>query len=270
MSKILIIPDVHQNIDWVKTILNREGDGKDFDKVVFLSDFFDSFKEPPHVAGARETAEFALFLDKVFGEKAVFLFSNHDIGYYYGLRYSRQFKSSPDNPFYCSGFTQSKAIETGKIITDAFVEKQKLAAFIDGVSYTHAGVTPDFIPFSYNVDTGEQKLEIEKFLEEADYIAKNFRSHSGHPFFRCGDARDGSDGVTGGLIWLDWEMEHYTNEFMPPQLFGHSHVDSPEKKASAWNIDTGQKFYAIVEDGKKITLKHAYTDEVIEGDFNYV
>lgn len=38
--KTLIIPDVHQRVDSVKSIFKNE---KDYDEVVFLGDWFDSF-----------------------------------------------------------------------------------------------------------------------------------------------------------------------------------------------------------------------------------
>ena len=41
MSVALVIPDVHQNIAWVKNILEKENPDK-FDKIIFLGDFFDS------------------------------------------------------------------------------------------------------------------------------------------------------------------------------------------------------------------------------------
>ena len=46
--KTLVIPDVHQRINNVEWILENE---KGYDEVVFLGDWFDSFFDPPKVAG---------------------------------------------------------------------------------------------------------------------------------------------------------------------------------------------------------------------------
>jgi predicted phosphodiesterase len=53
--KTLVIPDVHQRVNSVKWILENE---KDYDEVVFLGDWFDSFFDPPKVAGFEETCEY--------------------------------------------------------------------------------------------------------------------------------------------------------------------------------------------------------------------
>jgi len=53
--KTIVIGDIHQRVDAVKSILKAE---TDYDEVVFLGDWFDSFYEPPKVAGMEETAEY--------------------------------------------------------------------------------------------------------------------------------------------------------------------------------------------------------------------
>ena len=42
--KTIVIPDVHQRINNVKWVLENE---KDYDEVVYLADWFDSFYDPP-------------------------------------------------------------------------------------------------------------------------------------------------------------------------------------------------------------------------------
>jgi predicted phosphodiesterase len=45
--KTIVIPDIHQRVSSVRYILNTE---TNYDEVVFLGDWFDSFYDPPKVS----------------------------------------------------------------------------------------------------------------------------------------------------------------------------------------------------------------------------
>ena len=49
-KRILVFGDLHQQIDWARRILGKEKNNYDF--LIILGDFFDSFFSPPRVAGA--------------------------------------------------------------------------------------------------------------------------------------------------------------------------------------------------------------------------
>ena len=106
--KTLVIPDVHQRVDSVKSIFENE---KDYDEVVFLGDWFDSFFDPPKVAGFEETCEYLkyLVLEHPNKDKFVFLLGNHDISYIYENKDLSCNRISKTLKYFCSGFTTSKA-----------------------------------------------------------------------------------------------------------------------------------------------------------------
>lgn len=259
MSICLIIPDVHEDISWVKKILKQENNASGADKIVMLGDMFDSKSD--ETVGSKETAKYIMQLDQEFGGKIIWHHSNHDLPYYYALEWVRNHTNVHFNPFRCSATSNSKAKNISKIISDEFVKKQKLATLIDNVLYSHAGATPDLFNL---IDDGEnKKVDLEGFLKEADDVALNFKTKSSHPFFRVGFSRGGSRG-TGGLTWCDGTREFWTNRLMPFEIFGHSPRDTPWVMTGAGGfcqLDCRQTWYAIVENGLEITLKNPYSLE---------
>jgi len=257
MAFVLTIGDCHEDIEWIKKILKQENNARDVDKIVFLGDFFDSKSD--NTAGSKETARFMMSLDQEFGGKIVWHIGNHDISYYYCLEAARNYSNIKFNPFYCSGFTDSKARKIAKILSDEFVQKQKLATCIDNVLYSHAGATPDLFNLIY--ENGNQKVDLAGFLKEADEVALNFKINVDHPFLRVGVTRGGYH-ATGGLTWCDGSREFWTNGLMPFQVNGHTPRDTPWVMTGAGGfcqLDCRQTWYAIVENGLEITLKNPYT-----------
>jgi predicted phosphodiesterase len=106
--KTLVIPDVHQRTQFVRHILNTE---TNYDEVVFLGDWFDSFYEPPKVTSFEETCEYLrhLVLDHSNKDKFVFLIGNHDLSYIHENKDFSCSRISKTLKYYCSGFTASKA-----------------------------------------------------------------------------------------------------------------------------------------------------------------
>ncbi len=255
MSKILCIPDVHQDLLFLSKIIEKEI--AQADKVVMLGDLLDAKND--NVAGSKETANYMMQLDQEFGDKIVWHHSNHDLPYYYALEAARNHTNVKSNPFRCSATSNSKAKNISKIISDEFIKKQKLATLVDNVLYSHAGATPDLFNL---IDDGEnKKVDLEGFLKEADDVALNFKTKSSHPFFRVGFSRGGSH-ATGGLTWCDGTSEFWSNNLLPFQCFAHtpsSNVRISTGAGGYCQLDCRQTWYAIVENGLEITLKNPYT-----------
>lgn len=78
----LVIPDVHQNHDFLNRILAAER-VEDFEHVVFLGDIFDSrdidFRGPE---SAAKTATILKDMRRRLGSKLVLLYGNHDVPYF--------------------------------------------------------------------------------------------------------------------------------------------------------------------------------------------
>jgi len=77
-DKCLIIPDVHQNIAWVRRVLAQE---KDYGHVVFLGDYFDSRMPVKERTGVAATCTYLNERLQALGKRVTFLLGNHDIQY---------------------------------------------------------------------------------------------------------------------------------------------------------------------------------------------
>lgn len=80
--KILVIPDIHEDLDFLRYIIAMEDPSK-YDKVVMLGDYFD----PPEVANPddnilRQVAGTILGFKEILGDKLHLLCGNHDLPYY--------------------------------------------------------------------------------------------------------------------------------------------------------------------------------------------
>ena len=251
--KTLVIPDIHQRVDFVKQVLEKE---KDYDEVVFLGDWFDSFHEPPKVTGFEDTCIFLreLVLEHPNKEKFVFLLGNHDISYIYENRDYSAHKISKTLKYFCSGFTASKAKKFrhqffDRGLKDEFFAKNfKIAHQSQEWTFSHAGIVNDHFPYGYSLERLIQEL-----LPD---IWKNFRNlefHHNWLISGAGIARGGWEKV-GGLTWCDWNREFYATSMVGKQVLGHTTVKEPacegqDTNTESWNIDT-EKYYAIIIDGK--------------------
>lgn len=252
MANVIVIGDSHQDTEFIKKVLKQENNASGADKILFLGDYFDTKKD--NVAGAKETSEYLMSLDKEFGDKILWIAGNHCLPYYYDIHFLRQNKKVRVNPFYNGSYSRTKARKISKVLTDEFISKQKLAHVVDNVLYTHAGATPDLIPT--NLDENEKVyFDISGFLDECDRVMKNFAYEPNHPFFRVGKIRGGSS-KTGGLIWCDGTYEFWTTLDMPFLIFAHTpQYIVPNILNNYLNLDFRQTRYAIVKDGAEIILK---------------
>lgn len=254
--RTLIISDIHQRTHCADAILKEE---KNYDKIVFLGDWFDSFYSPPDVTSFKETCQYlkSLVLDHPNREKFVFLIGNHDISYIY---YNNG-PSTKDLPrtdaYYCSGFSTGKAkifreefFDKG-LKDDFFIKHFQLAHQCQGFTLSHAGIHP-----SYVCPVKGIKPLVDETLPE---VWENFRNLN-HPnnqiLSGAGYARFGNVPI-GGLVWLDWRIEFETNESIGKQIVGHTTVKEPSCKnigtnIESWNLDT-EKDYGIILDGKLST-----------------
>lgn len=254
--KTLVIPDVHQRISSLEGVLSLE---KDYDEVVFLGDWFDSFFEPPKVASFEQTCELLrnLVLEHPQRSKFVFLLGNHDISYIAENRNFSTKRISKSLDYFCSGFTASKAKKFRRHFYDRglrdefFLANFKLAHRSQGWTFSHGGVMPDHIPYGYDIDRLVNEL-----LPE---VWRNFRNLSFRHNWLISGAGVGRGGYSkiGGVLWLDWNMEFKATERVGRQVFGHTRVNQPSVESmntacESWNLDT-EKDYGIIIDGRLIT-----------------
>lgn len=254
--KTIVIPDVHQRIDSVKRILEAE---KYYDEVVFIGDHFDSFYDPPKVAGFQETAEYLRYLvmDHPDKSKFVFLVGNHDLSYIYNNRASSMVSIHKAIEFYCSGFTTSKAKKFRKVFYDEglkddfFYKNFKIAHQTQGWTLSHAGLHERHIPVGKNADILVNEI--------IPHVWKNFRDFTvPHHWLLSGAGQcRGGDCYVGGVLWLDWRMEFEASEHIGRQIVGHTTIKEPEVRdmntnKESWNLDT-EKDYGVIINGMMTT-----------------
>ena len=174
----LIIPDLHhhtQNADrWLNAV--------QFDRVIFLGDYFDYFDDKDCVEEASETASW--LARQMEQPNCVFLLGNHDAAYMF-----------PECPaLHCPGFTKAKARAIHKILRPKHWKRFQIATVEGGWLISHAGFHPSLIA----------GLTLDAILKKCARALRNAARGTVDPILRAGLDRDGSQPV-GGPLWLDWE-----------------------------------------------------------------
>jgi len=241
----LILADTHQNIHYIDWVLKKEKGN--FDNIIHLGDWFDSFYEPPAVASVRETCEFMLRLDGDY--HVTFLVGNHDLSYYEDIfKGDKQFVSNSDvirKRYRCQGYTQEKSRKIKKFLPKEFVKKCKIAVYKYDFLISHAG-------FYYPLISGMGRSALLQHMINAwENFPNNYPSERW--IFRCGSARGGDCGDIGGPLWLDWYNEFEDGPW--PQIVGHTNSPSPRKEGNSYMLDARQNCYAFLsKDGIEIKL----------------
>jgi hypothetical protein len=247
--RTLIIPDVHLDWDWVRAILEQE-EGN-WEQLVFLGDYFDSFDRPPVVASAGQMAEFLLELEREYNGKVHFLIGNHDTGYLelLGLAKAGGYGLFPMDP--CSGFSMESAVEISKVLDTGFRNRCRLFVECNGYLISHAGVHPKF----WRADHPGIEEPLES-LDELCRIAMEYLGKKRLPILGCGAARGGPEEV-GGITWLDWNSEFEDDERMPPQIVGHTPYSlGPRQNGRSWCIDGNQSCWAILDRDGSLEIRY--------------
>jgi hypothetical protein len=239
--KTLIIPDIHERIVENQRILDRE----DFDKVIFLGDYFDCFNPE---SGISDLSEWLIGLYEDLGDKAVFLMGNHDLPYYEEIYYGCKFARKRENKkYHCTGYSRNKAKKLMKFFgpnKHPFFHGLKIFEMCGKYCCSHAG-------FHYSFFSPYKSIE-----ENLDYIEDEWRHFSVcHPdisrFYKIGKAR-GENGI-GGPLWLDFGQEFEPIEGFP-QIVGHTNRENVRIKGDNICIDTFSQYY-IVHENETIQIK---------------
>ena len=243
-NRCLIIPDVHQNIDWVKAILERELTSET--RVVFLGDYFDPRGDLRLIAGARETARFFRELQESLADRVTLLIGNHDLPYLEGAPYFFRHRKPPQLIYPCSGYSVSRGNTIFKEWDREFLLHFSLCAKVNGHLLSHAGIAAPYWP---EAATPEESWE--RFGEHCRTVMATFRHHY-HPLLGAGISRGGREEV-GGLVWQDWDDE-FTDDLPFPQIVGHTIGPTARRKGRSWCLDGAQSTYGILQD-REITIR---------------
>ena len=244
--KLLVIPDIHENLEFLNYVLAAENPA-DFDKVVMLGDYFDP--HPPEETSEnrlRAVAKTLKGLSETLGDKLILLCGNHDIPYY-ALRPACGGGDGRPNTV-IGGWLPDTSPERAAVINavwdGAFWRRLEGAVLLDGWLFSHAGVLPRFWP----ADAGSPEAAAATFRERWREAFDRIFKESENPLFAPGRARGGTAEV-GGPIWLDWDRE-FEDALEVPQIAGHTRCARAAQKGRSFCIDLAQGAYAVVEDGE--------------------
>lgn len=191
MSKVLIIPDVHGRPFWRKAKEKINS----VDKVVFLGDYLDPYG---YEGITRENAieEFKEIIQfKVDNpDKVILLLGNHDCAYCYDFGSASRYD-----------YANAELI---KEMFENFKPLFQLKYFSEGVLYTHAGVTNDWLK-SIDFTITDLITKPEDFLVGFLWEVSRMR---------------GGWSNTGSMVWSD--VREGDRESTYYQIFGHTQLES--------------------------------------------
>ena len=171
----LIIPDLHHHT----ANADRWLESQQFDRVIFLGDYFDDFGD--NVNDARRTARW--LLRQMQQPNRVFLLGNHDAAYLFP-----EFAA-----LYCPGFTKPKARGIHEILHPTDWLRFQLAIVENGWLISHAGFHPSWL-------MGTTLDDIPAMGARA---LRRARRGVFDPLLGMGADRFGLQPV-GGPLWMDW------------------------------------------------------------------
>jgi hypothetical protein len=249
--KTIIIPDLHNRVDFVEPALLSPA-LQPYDHVVFLGDYFDDFYDTP-----QDAANSATWLKQSLHiPNRTHLIGTHDIWY----RFS-------NNDFVvASGNTEEKSNSINHILTEKDWNLVIPYYYEQDFLMTHAGVHPYIIGqyalknkniFDKYIKGNNLQLSTQEIIDRIIKPAteeglKDVKNNISNSWFEAGFARFGMQKI-GGITWLDWRKE-----FQPipdlNQIVGHSELRIPEQKSTHnsknYCLDTKSNHIGILEDGE--------------------
>ena len=244
--KILVIPDIHENIDFLRYIIAVE-DTASYDKVVLLGDYFDPPGEAnPDNTRLREVAGTLFGFKEILGDKLHLLCGNHDLPYYALRPCCGENEGRPNNHIgnWLGQTTRERAEIINAVWDDAFWRQLEGPLLLDGWLFSHAGVHPDWWPG----DLPDTEARAAWLAEQWRESFARIYDEPEPPIFAAGQARGGL-AEHGGPIWLDFD-EEFEDALEVPQIVGHTRCAEQTQKGESYCIDFMQAAYAVVEGGE--------------------
>lgn len=251
--KILVISDIHQKFECVVSARKKFEEGN-YDKIVFLGDYFDSFDRD--MLDAQETLRLILEFKNDYKERCILLLGNHDMFYMY------------DNPYYrCSGNNNIlKAIIQPTLIEHE--NKFSMSYTIKGDKgihfFSHAGICqPWFKKYKDKIsqiliDKGITALNIDT-LEHLPTIFEVVRYTKDQEILcEVGVRRGGIRGDYGGLTWCDeTEIMNYNPLIGLHQYVGHTpqkYIRKETKFQGSYYDNTSVTFCDVLNTNEELFL----------------
>ena len=253
-DRVLIFGDIHQDLNWAKLVIDTERGN--YDHIICLGDFFDSFYDYPKVVSVRAMAKFVIeLIDEKYGPSTITI-GNHDAAYMESYKYNAVY-TNPRHLFTaCSGYTKNKSKDiNGELTLDHWKEFQ-LFCVCNGFLISHAGFAESFWQKEFTTETNLNRLYKESNDALYDVLVK---PNCYSKFFAAGLSRGGKETV-GGPTWLDWNYD-FVDCLPLPQIVGHT--SSPKrigKIGRSYCIDGMQSTYCILHKDGNIEFKSTSKD----------
>lgn len=203
--RYLVISDIHNKIEKAQRIIDQA----DFDKIVFLGDYFDSLSDDPSIAS--DTAHW--LKDSLQDPNHIHIIGNHDMPYLF-----------PNNQYlWCPGWTLEKNEAINDILSHEDWNKMVPYHIVDNWILSHAGFSQGL--FTHPVKGFD--------LEEACNTIRNDFKVNAPSMQKCKSFQYCSGRVTfsnvpvdqGGITWIDWSRLFVIDGYN--QIVGHSAHDVP-------------------------------------------
>ena len=227
----LIISDIHNRINWIEHALKLYKEKLNYDEIVFLGDYFDSFEDNPEIA--ENTANW--LRNSLEDPSRIHLIGNHDMPY----------MCPNNNSQWCPGFSHQK-LKRIQPAMSGYWHMLRPAYYTQGWLLSHAG-----FPIELSTNPIKGILTPEELVEKAELDLNLVKGGLPAPLFlpgyRLGEA------TIGGITWCDWN-----DEFVPipgiNQIVGHT-VSRNVRRALGENsinfcVDTGSNYLSWIVDGE--------------------
>lgn len=246
----LVIPDVHQKIEWVRAVLDQEKGV--FSHLLFLGDLFDSHGLDAQTAGVSEVCRYFKQIRHLYGEHLTILLGNHDLPYLEAKPWCDRYQSPRPLQYRCPGFTASRAKRIAGELEWDYWRECRLFRRVNGWILSHAGIAERFW---YPHLPAEEAMGA---LENACSIVLERLWNHYFPILGCGHARGGSEKM-GGIVWQDFDQE-FSDDLPFPQIVGHTpplRKDEPlaRQKGRSWCLDGAQTVYGILSADGNVEVK---------------
>lgn len=246
MSKVLVVPDAHTKT-WVIEQGLEVADKLHADWIVLLGDYFDDWE-----ATAQDEKNMLKYLKDVLRLRTnvIPLYGNHELSYL---------------GFPCSGHNK----EVEKLIKKGLEKDYRFlfAVAIDGILYTHAGVTQAWVRDNKILTENQIRYRLKPesgagILEERINGAEHFSL-----FNQVGFARGGKTDAPSPL-WAD--LRELINDPLESvkQVVGHTPISNIECIGNCWFCDTRSNGnqndeFLVVTDGEPAIVRYS---EVMSGE----
>ena len=230
--KIVVVGDIHGYGDSWKKIIELE---KDFDKIIFLGDYFDNFKKLSSDIQVSNFKEI-IALKESNPLKVEVLIGNHDLHYI-------------DSFSKCSGFNVHTYSASHDYLIEQIAKRNiKVMHQEDGYLFSHAGLTKQFVN-SLIIPEGTNPINhINALLIGKPYVLGYVDKYGSDPY---------GDDEYQGPLWVrprSLNLNSYKpHEFI--QIVGHTHMKEPSQIGNNWFCDSLPSSYLVIEDNNFIEKK---------------